>query len=79
MITSVGIRNLKRFGSVDLAFRPLTAFTGLNGTGKSTVIHALLLARQAAEDPAATVVQLNGPYQLALGEALDVLHAHGLS
>ncbi|HEX5493066.1 MAG TPA: AAA family ATPase [Mycobacteriales bacterium] len=65
MITSLGIRNLKRFLSVELEFRPLTVLTGLNGTGKSTAIHALLLARQAAENPDASVVQLNGP---ALGE-----------
>jgi predicted ATPase len=74
MIDSLGIRNFKRFISVDLEFRSLTVLTGLNGTGKSTAIQALLLARQAVENPLARVVQLNGPYGLALGEANDVLH-----
>ena len=74
MIDSLGIRNFKRFASVDLALRPLTVLTGLNGTGKSTTIQALLLVRQVLENQSATVVQLNGPYGLALGEANDILH-----
>lgn len=74
MIGFLGIRSFKRFISADLEFRRLTVLTGLNGTGKSTAIHALLLARQAAERHDSQVVQLNGPYGLALGEALDVLH-----
>lgn len=73
MITSLGIRNLKCFAACDLPLRPLTVLTGLNGTGKSTAIQALLLARQAAEAPEAHVVRLNGPYGLTLGEAFDVL------
>ncbi|CAM5679770.1 hypothetical protein SCALM49S_10239 [Streptomyces californicus] len=48
--------------------------TGLNGTGKSTVVQTLLLARQFADAPARKVVQLNGPYGLALGEAHEVQH-----
>lgn len=74
MIDRLGIRGFKRFTSVDLAFRPLTVFCGLNGVGKSTAIQAMLLARQAADTVAPKVVQLNGPYGLALGEAEDVLH-----
>ena len=74
MIEKLGIRGFKRFTSAELSFRPLTVLTGLNGTGKSTAIQALLLARQVAADPLAKVVQLNGPYGLALGEAFDVLH-----
>ncbi|WP_322748496.1 MULTISPECIES: AAA family ATPase [unclassified Frankia] len=74
MTTTLAIRNFKRFVSVELEIRPLTVLTGLNGTGKSTAIQALLLARQVAENAGARVVQLNGPYGLALGEAFDVLH-----
>lgn len=54
--------------------RPLTVLTGLNGAGKSTVIQALLLARQAAASPSAETIALNGPYGLALGEAQELLH-----
>jgi predicted ATPase len=73
-VTTLGIRNFKRFASIELAIRPMTVLTGLNGTGKSTAIQAMLLARQVAESSDSRVVQLNGPYGLALGEALDVLH-----
>lgn len=74
MISSIAIRNFKLFRSIEIPFRQLTVLTGLNGAGKSTVLQALLLARQAAEDPSANVVKLNGPYALALGEAFDILH-----
>lgn len=74
MITDLKIRNFKRFSALELPLRRLTVLTGLNGTGKSTVLQSLLLARQAAEKEDLHVVQLNGPYGLALGEALDVLH-----
>ncbi|WP_322761818.1 DUF3696 domain-containing protein [Frankia sp. Cr2] len=74
MTTTLAIRNFKRFVSIELEIRPLTVLTGLNGTGKSTAIQALLLARQVAENAGARVVQLNGPYGLALGEAFDILH-----
>ncbi|SBW28662.1 hypothetical protein FDG2_5829 [Candidatus Protofrankia californiensis] len=74
-MTTLAIRNFKRFVSTDLTIRPLTVLTGLNGTGKSTAIQALLLARQVVENAGTRVVQLNGPYGLALGEAFDVLHS----
>jgi predicted ATPase len=74
MITGLGIRNFKCFQALDLELRPLTVLTGINGTGKSTVLQALLLARQAAENTGSQVVKLNGPYELQLGEAHDVLY-----
>jgi predicted ATPase len=74
VIESLELVGFKRFGRNTLEFRNLTVLTGVNGTGKSTAIQALLLIRQIAEKPSATVVQLNGAYGLALGEAADVLH-----
>ncbi|MFD7935867.1 DUF3696 domain-containing protein [Streptomyces sp. NPDC059755] len=74
MITSLGIRYFKRFAEASFALRPLTVLTGLNGTGKSTTIQTLLLTRQLVDAPDGRVVQLNGPYGLALGEAHEVLH-----
>ncbi|MGQ0777475.1 MAG: DUF3696 domain-containing protein [Pseudonocardiales bacterium] len=73
MISTLAMRNFKRFRTVELSLRPMTVLTGLNGTGKSTSIQALLLARQIAEEPGTSVVQLNGPYGLALGDSQDVL------
>lgn len=74
MITSLRVRYFKRFADASFALRPLTVLTGLNGTGKSTTVQSLLLARQLADAPTGRVVQLNGPYGLALGEAHEVLH-----
>jgi predicted ATPase len=73
VITALGIRNFKCFLDAEFDLRPLTVLTGLNGSGKSTVIQALLLARQAAQSPS-RLIQLNGPYGLALGEAHELLH-----
>lgn len=47
MITSLSLQNFKCFEKQTLPFKPLTLLTGLNGTGKSTVIQALLLLRQS--------------------------------
>lgn len=71
MIESLRIKNFKRFRELTLPLRPLTVLTGLNGAGKTSLLHALLLARQACSSP---VVHLNGPYCLQLGDALDVLY-----
>lgn len=74
MITSLRVRSFKRFTDASFVMRPLTVLTGLNGTGKSTTIQSLLLVRQLSDAPDGGVVQLNGPYGLALGEAHEVLH-----
>ncbi|MCG5457084.1 DUF3696 domain-containing protein [Micromonospora sp. PSH03] len=73
MIESVRITNFKRFREIDLPLRQLTVLTGTNGAGKSSLIQALLLVRQASEDERSSVVQLNGPYSLEIGEADDAL------
>jgi len=74
MIEEVGVRNFKRFVQLSVRLAPLTVLTGLNGSGKSTLLQSLLLVRQLAERPSATVVELNGIDGLLLGEALDVLN-----
>ena len=41
-ITSMNIKNLKGLKNLNIAFdKPLTAIMGVNGSGKSTIIHAL--------------------------------------
>jgi predicted ATPase len=74
MIEELGIHNFKMFPQLSVRMAPLTVLTGLNGSGKSTLLQSLLLVRQLAEHPGATVVELNGVYGLELGEALDVLN-----
>lgn len=74
-IASIRLRNFKRFLNAELAMRPLTVLTGLNGGGKTSILHGLLLARQASSgSPPPDFVQLNGPFGLELGEVQDVLH-----
>src|SRR5262245_51992220 len=73
MIEQIRLRNFKCFGEAAIPIRPLTAITGLNGSGKSTILQSLLIAREAGRS-AGRVVPLNGPYGMALGEANDVLH-----
>lgn len=73
MISGIDITHLKCFDEVSLPIRPLTVLTGVNGGGKSTVLQALLLARLASTSPE-RAVPLNGPYDLAMGTADDVLH-----
>lgn len=74
MIERIRIRNFKCFREIDLPIRRLTILTGTNGAGKSSFVQALLLARQASEDERTSVVQLNGPYGLEIGEAEDALY-----
>ncbi len=47
MIRTLRLHNFKCFENQDLAFSPLTLLSGLNGTGKSSVLQALLLLRQS--------------------------------
>jgi len=74
LITRLRLHNFKRFESLDLRFARLTLLTGLNGSGKSSVIQAMLLARAAAlsEDPLVSLSrEADG---LTLGTATDVLN-----
>jgi hypothetical protein len=50
MLTALRIGNFKAFGdSQRIPIRPLTLIFGANSAGKSSIIHALLLARHAVE------------------------------
>ncbi|MGC3998064.1 MAG: DUF3696 domain-containing protein [Anaeromyxobacter sp.] len=71
MIESLFISRFKCFDDVRLLVKGLTVLTGLNGAGKSSAIQALLLSRLAVDG--STHIPLNGPFGLALGEAVDVL------
>lgn len=73
MINFVSITHFKCFNHLSVAMRPLTVLTGVNGGGKSTVLQALLLTRRASISSGRTI-HLNGPDELALGTAADVLH-----
>ncbi|AUB80158.1 DUF3696 domain-containing protein [Candidatus Thiodictyon syntrophicum] len=72
MIDQLHIRGFKRFADQALDLAPLVVLAGLNGTGKTSVIHALVLAREASIEDSAESIRLNGPVGLELGTAEDV-------
>jgi len=47
MIASLGFKNFKPFENQSLEFRPLTLLSGLNNSGKSSILQGLLLLRQS--------------------------------
>lgn len=47
MISLLHLKNFKAFQDQLLEFRPLTLLSGLNSTGKSSVLQSLLLLRQS--------------------------------
>ena len=74
MITSLSLINFKPFKYQLLAFKPLTLLSGLNSTGKSSVLQALLLLRQSYQQELLekTGLALNGEL-VNIGTAQDAL------
>ena len=74
MIRSLRLERFKRFRDLTIPCASLTVLTGGNGAGKTSVIHALMLARQAATEPQRQFLQLNDWDALQLGEAAELIH-----
>jgi len=75
MITSLRLQNFKCFENQVLPFKPLTLLSGLNGTGKSSVIQSLLLLRQSYQQgflEKSRELALNGDL-VHIGTAQDAL------
>ena len=72
MLSKFSVRNFKCFDDISLTLRPLTVLTGINGTGKSSFIQALLLLRQSGS-PGMRELILNGSL-VSLGYGQDVLY-----
>lgn len=74
MITALRLINFKCFEDRELAFGALTLLSGLNGTGKSSVLQALLLLRQSYDQNILPTfgLALNGDF-VNLGTGFDVL------
>lgn len=66
MLSTITIEGFKRFANESFPLRPLTVLAGMNGTGKTSVIHALLLMHEACRRQDG-YIELNGPYDLELG------------
>ena len=74
MLTKIGLTEFKCFEHLDLECSRLNLLCGLNGTGKSTVLQALLLLRQSISSDTLYKLQLSGEF-VPLGIASDVLRA----
>jgi predicted ATPase len=74
MITSLHLLNFKPFANQLLQFKKLTLFSGLNSTGKSSVMQSLLLLRQSYQQGLLPEkgLALNG-YFVNIGTARDAL------
>ena len=69
MLNEIEIKNFKCFQKAELKLAPLTLLSGLNSTGKSSVLQSLLLLRQSYKEGGN--IRLNGDL-IELGQALDV-------
>lgn len=68
MLTAVRIGNFKAFADAQrIPLRPLTLIYGANSSGKSSIIHALILARHAMETGELDIHRTN-----VGGEAVDL-------
>jgi len=74
LITNLKIQGFKRFVDQSFELKPLTVLTGLNGSGKTSLIHSILLSQEAEKCKPEGNVQLNGPYGLELGTVGDILN-----
>ena len=60
------IENFKSIGRVtDFELRPMTVLAGINSSGKSALLQALLLLKQSTESDTKDLLRLNGPYVTA--------------
>lgn len=66
MINSLRIEGFKAFDEASFRMAPLTVLSGINGSGKTSLIHSLLVLSQATERDDG-IVSLNGPFHLELG------------
>lgn len=89
MIDKLNITNFKAFATAEIPLAPYTLLSGLNSSGKSTVLQALALLRQAHDagllndyreydDGAPGGLPLNGEL-VELGTGQDILHEEYVS
>lgn len=75
MINQITLKNFKPFQEQSLTLKPLTLLSGLNSTGKSSVLQSLLLLRQSYQQRLLPDIGLTLNSNLVnLGTAYDVFH-----
>ena len=83
MLTWLRLENFKSWQDTgDIALRPVTGFFGANSSGKSSLIHALLLLKQTADSTDRGIVfnfgELMSKKYVDLGDFNNVVHGHEL-
>jgi predicted ATPase len=73
LINQLSLTSFKCFSHLELAFSKMNILTGLNGSGKSSVVQSLLLAYQASQVEG-QYLPLAGEFGLDLGQASDILN-----
>ena len=79
MLTRLRLENFKSWQDTgNIALRPITGFFGANSSGKSGLIHALLLLKQTAESADRGIVFHFGgtTTRVDLGDFASVVHGH---
>ncbi len=79
MLTRLRLRNFKSWSDTgDVALRPITGFFGANSSGKSSLLHALLLLKQTSESLDRGLVFHFGDKStpVDLGDFHSVVHGH---
>lgn len=74
MIEKISVHGFKRFHDAQFKIGGLTVLAGVNGAGKTSLIHAFLLAWEATAGRSRHVVRLNDPFGIELGTAEDMLN-----
>ena len=77
MINRLGVHGFKRFEELSLDFGQLNILTGLNGSGKSTVMQSLNLINAASMSTTGDVL-LSSENGLGLGRASDLLNINSV-
>lgn len=85
MITKIRLKNFKSFSNLELSISALTLLTGVNSSGKSSVLHALLALRQSSrlrrffdEPPCIDWGNDDGRSYVRLGTLKDVFSDSGV-
>ena len=61
MITKWGLKNFKSIREADLDLAPLTVFTGVNSSGKSSFLQSIVMLVQSVRNEDGLVISLDGP------------------
>ncbi|MGE8684696.1 MAG: AAA family ATPase [Acinetobacter sp.] len=76
MITALNVKNFKSIVDQKFLFKNLNVLTGLNGSGKSSILQTLTLLKQSLDiDNTGKVLFLSGSL-VSLGRARDVLYEY---